>query len=151
MALEQTNLVRVASVPYGAGDAKSKWLYATADALAIVKASDYFSSATKRINKGDTIEVLCALGGTPVAATLVVTSATRAATVTTALSNDPGGVAGAQTAIADLGAISATLSTSNTYTDAAVKASIDAAILPIQQKVDAILAMLRTSGLLASS
>ena len=85
MALDVLSLARVGSVPYGAGDVKSKWFYATADAQATVAASGYFNSATKKLNKGDVIEVAGALGGTPTTSSYIVTSASGAATVTTAI------------------------------------------------------------------
>lgn len=84
MALDTQSLVRNGSVPYGAGEVKSLFLYATPDSVATVSASGYFNGATNTLRKGDRIEVFAALGGTPDGVALMVTSATGAATVTTA-------------------------------------------------------------------
>lgn len=86
MSLDALSLVRVVSAPLAAGDVKSVWFYPTADAQATVAASGYFNNATKKLCKGDVIMVAGALGGTPTLSSYVVTSATGAATVTTAIS-----------------------------------------------------------------
>lgn len=50
-------------------------------------------------------------------------------------------------AVADLGAVTITLSTSNTYSDSAVKTAVDAALATIVNKINAELAALRAAGL----
>lgn len=80
------SLSLVGTTPYSAGRTISKYFYATGDALATVAASGYFNLATKRLGKGDVIEVAAVLDGTPAMATYIVTSATGAATVTVAIS-----------------------------------------------------------------
>jgi hypothetical protein len=85
MAYDAKKLSRQGGIPYAAGDSKSIYGYASADTLAAIAASGYFNSATKRLRKGDLIHVTASLGGTPEHTTLVVTSATGAATVTTSL------------------------------------------------------------------
>lgn len=87
MALDANSLALVGSVPYAAGRTISKYFYATGDALATVAASGYFNNATKRLRKGDVIEVAGVLDGTPVTASYIVTSADGAATVTTAIAS----------------------------------------------------------------
>lgn len=84
MAYARASLARQGGVALSAGNTKGHWLYASADTLATIAASGYFNDATARLKKGDRIDVLAALGGTPVTASLIVTSATGAATVTTA-------------------------------------------------------------------
>lgn len=86
MSLDIQSLKRIEAVPYAAGESKSLHFYATDDDMDTVVASGYFNAATKRLRKGDVI--LCSLNndGTPATSTIVVTSASGAATVTTALS-----------------------------------------------------------------
>lgn len=85
MPLDIQSLKRVDAVPLSAGEAKSLHLYATNDNLAGVSGSGYFNNATKQLRKGDLI--ICSLvnSGTPTCTLLVVTSASGAATVTTAV------------------------------------------------------------------
>lgn len=69
------------------GETQNKILgYVSTDSQATVKGSGYFNNATSYLNKGDIIIASCDRGGTPTLSTLVVTSATGAATVTTAIS-----------------------------------------------------------------
>lgn len=85
MALNAQSLARIGSVPYSAGEGKSLYLYATADAFAAVTASGYFNGATKSLRKGDVIITMCSLDGTPTTTMVGVTSASGAAIVTTAV------------------------------------------------------------------
>jgi hypothetical protein len=75
------------AVGNGVGSVRSMWHYVTADAAATVEAANYFNSASSQFTKGDKIELVAAVGGTPVSKTLVVTSATGAATVVVAQSS----------------------------------------------------------------
>lgn len=85
MALNTQSLARVCATPYAAGESKSIYHYCTADTVAAVIASGYFNGATKILRKGDIIEAACVLDGTPTTCKVIVTSATGAATVTTAV------------------------------------------------------------------
>lgn len=69
---------------HGAGTAQL-FIYSTADAMTTVDDSGYFNTVAPQLRKGDLILVSSATGGTPVAGFLIVTSATAAATVTTAI------------------------------------------------------------------
>ena len=60
------------------------WVYGTDDTVATVVASGYFNNATEELRKGDVILASTDEDGTPDMTTVVVTSATGAATVTTA-------------------------------------------------------------------
>lgn len=84
MALNTQSLARMGSVPYAAADAVSLYLYATADTVTQCLASGYFNNATKQLSKGDLIIISAVQGGTPTCSLCVVTSADKAATVTTA-------------------------------------------------------------------
>ena len=57
--------------------------YDSADAIATVVASGYFSAITNRLKQFDVIIAVTSTGGTAAVDVLVVTSATGAATVTT--------------------------------------------------------------------
>jgi hypothetical protein len=57
--------------------------YVTADAIATVIASGYFNDMTNQIEQNDMILVVASTGGTRTVDLLVVSSASRAATVTT--------------------------------------------------------------------
>lgn len=59
--------------------------YATADVQSVVIASGYFNSVTKQLQQGDIITLSENTGGTPTTNQVIVTSATAAATVTTAV------------------------------------------------------------------
>ena len=85
MSLDIQSLKRIEAVPFAAGESKSLHLYATSDNLAAVSGSGYFNTATKQLRKGDLIICSLANGGTPACTLLVVTSASGAATVTTAV------------------------------------------------------------------
>jgi fructoselysine-6-P-deglycase FrlB-like protein len=58
-------------------------LYKTADAIATVVASGYFSTVTDNLRQHDVILVVSETGGTPKVDVVAVTSADGAATVTT--------------------------------------------------------------------
>ena len=60
------------------------WTYQTDDTVATVVASGYFNNATEELRFGDIIVAATDQDGTPDMTTVVVTSATAAATVTTA-------------------------------------------------------------------
>jgi DNA-binding MurR/RpiR family transcriptional regulator len=81
MAFANTGWVCAA---HGAGTAQL-FIYSTADAMSAVDDSGYFNDVAAQLRKGDLILVSSATGGTPVAGFLIVTSATAAATVTTAV------------------------------------------------------------------
>ena len=65
------------------------WHYATADAEGTVDDSGYFNGAANVLSKYDIIFVVCDTGGSPTYHALMVTSASRAATVTTVPVTDP--------------------------------------------------------------
>ena len=69
----------------------SRWGYATADTAATVEGGGYFNPAPTILAKGDIIEAVMVLGGTPVHKTYVVTSASGAATVVIALQTTTAG------------------------------------------------------------
>jgi hypothetical protein len=85
MAYNSKSLNRIGSMGYAAGDSKSVFAYATDDTVAGVVASGYFNDATARLKKGDLLLISGTVSGTPTCRTAVVTSATGAATVTTAV------------------------------------------------------------------
>jgi hypothetical protein len=83
MAYNAKQLVRQGGAGFASGNVKSNWMYASADSLATILASGYFNSATRRLNQGDIIDVVAGVGATLEFATIMVTSAKGAATVTT--------------------------------------------------------------------
>lgn len=85
MAYDPQSMTRIASVPLSAGRAISKYLYASADAHATVKADAYFNADAKRLRKGDIIECSLSATGTPTTTQLVVTSADGVMPITTAV------------------------------------------------------------------
>lgn len=60
----------------------SNWGYATADTAATVETSGYFNAAAALVSKGDAIDAVMVLGGTPVRKSYVVTSANGVTPVT---------------------------------------------------------------------
>jgi hypothetical protein len=66
-----------------AGAEPGIWIYETPDAIATVVASGYFNNATNELKQADVIFAVTGVGGTLALRTLLVTSATGAATVTT--------------------------------------------------------------------
>lgn len=66
------------------GGAQQLHAYKSADAIATIVASGYFTALTNRLHQFDIILVVSETGGTAAADLLIVTSATAAATVTTA-------------------------------------------------------------------
>lgn len=149
-----------------AGTNRKVHAYISNDLLSAIVASNYFLTIYQQLTIGDVIMVSADADGTPNVGFLVVTAATSSS-VTTALKATE--VSGDQAAIADLsGTLTGTtdgaladvaaiaLSTSNTYTDAAVNAAVNTAITSVnlqikelQTKLNAALAMMRTAGLLA--
>lgn len=85
MAYDPQSMTRLGSVPLSAGRAISKYLYASTDDHATVKASAYFNADAKRLRKGDQIDCTLSAGGTPTTTQLVVTSADGVTPVTTAV------------------------------------------------------------------
>lgn len=77
MAFDRTNFERQA------GGKRKRYGYKTTDAIATVTASGYFNSVATELDQFDVIEVISSTGGTPVIDLIFVTSANRAATVTT--------------------------------------------------------------------
>jgi len=64
------------------GGVKSVYLYESADAIGTIAGSGYFNDATNILNQDDVIIAVGATGGTRTVDVCVVTSASRAATVT---------------------------------------------------------------------
>lgn len=60
----------------------SQWGYATADTAATVETSGYFNAAASLLQKGDRIEAVMVMSGTPVTKNYVVTSANNVTPVT---------------------------------------------------------------------
>lgn len=77
MPLTASSLFRVA------GADPSLWIYKTADAIATVTGSGYFTALTDQLKQHDVIIVVANTGATPTVDVIFVTSATGAATVTT--------------------------------------------------------------------
>jgi hypothetical protein len=65
------------------GGVKSIYLYESTDAIGTIVGSGYFNDATNILNQDDVIIAVGATGGTRTVDVCVVTSASRAATVTT--------------------------------------------------------------------
>ena len=63
----------------------SYWTSGVSSVLSAIDDSGYFNPVADQLRKGDLILVSSATGGTPVFGALIVTSATAAATVTTAV------------------------------------------------------------------
>lgn len=76
MAYAQADLHKVG------GGVKSIFLYESADAVGTIAGSGYFNDATNSLNQDDVIIAVGATGGTRTVDVLVVTSASKAATVT---------------------------------------------------------------------
>jgi CheY-specific phosphatase CheX len=66
-----------------AGADQQLWLYYSADAIATVVASGYFSTVTDNLKQNDIMIVVGSTGGTRTVDVVTVTSATAATTVTT--------------------------------------------------------------------
>tara|TARA_B100000676_G_C17705849_1_gene643706 strand:- start:88 stop:333 length:246 start_codon:yes stop_codon:yes gene_type:complete len=64
------------------GGVKSIYLYESTDAIGTIVGSGYFNDATNILNQDDVIIAVGATGGTRTVDVCVVTSASRAATVT---------------------------------------------------------------------
>tara|TARA_R100000808_G_scaffold7727_1_gene22364 strand:+ start:5690 stop:5935 length:246 start_codon:yes stop_codon:yes gene_type:complete len=64
------------------GGVKSIYLYESTDAIGTIAGSGYFNDATNILNQDDVIIAVGATGGTRTVDVCVVTSASRAATVT---------------------------------------------------------------------
>ena len=62
MAFERKGLQRIGGAN---SDAGSLWMYATADAIAVVIAVDYFLDAIRELNVNDVLIVASSTGGTP--------------------------------------------------------------------------------------
>jgi hypothetical protein len=60
----------------GPGHVSHQWLYRTTDALETVEGAGYFNGAVNRVNKGDVIDVVAAVGTTPVMKRYVVSAKT---------------------------------------------------------------------------
>ena len=65
------------------GGVKSLYMYESTDAIGTIVGSGYFNDATNILNQDDCIIAVGATGGKRTVALVVVTSASRAATVTT--------------------------------------------------------------------
>ena len=89
MALNTGNLIAVSNGPGLTGGARQskQFMYITTDTQATVKASGYFNGATGLLTRGSVIISVNDMGATPTVSVLVVTSATDAATVTTAIAS----------------------------------------------------------------
>lgn len=68
----------------------SEWSYVTADTAATVETAAYFNTAYNLLSKGDVIEAVMVMGGTPVAKRYVVTASSSTA-VTIALQTTTAG------------------------------------------------------------
>lgn len=81
MSLVLTQLRRIG---YGASiglHTLGRWQYATNDTALDVLGADYFNDAAAYLRKGEVIEAISDLGGTPLLTTMVVQSETGAAPV----------------------------------------------------------------------
>tara|TARA_R100000231_G_C5323271_1_gene164055 strand:+ start:239 stop:487 length:249 start_codon:yes stop_codon:yes gene_type:complete len=78
MALIKANFKKIS----GAGD-QNLWLYHSTEAVGTIAGSGYFNDMTNGLMQNDIILVVGATGGTRTVDMLVVTSASRATTVTT--------------------------------------------------------------------
>ena len=78
MALTSSNLYKVGGANPGL------WHYNSTDAVGTIDDSGYFNNVTNELKQYDVIFVVGSTGGTATIDTLIVTSATGAATVTTA-------------------------------------------------------------------
>jgi len=85
------SLVRDQAAPVGStagvaqGNLSTAWRYCTDDAAATVEVNTYFAAALSYgLKKGDTIDAVCAISGTPVRKGYVVTAVTTT-TVTLAV------------------------------------------------------------------
>jgi dihydroxyacetone kinase len=63
----------------------SKWLYVTTDTHANIIAAGYFNAQAQFMRKGDVIEAVSSLGGTPVVRMYVVTATTSTTVTITAV------------------------------------------------------------------
>lgn len=91
MAFAANGLRRCDYGGHNGTNAVSQFSYTTTDAAATVEAANYFNSAYQQFNKGDTIDAVMAVGGTPVRKNYVVTSASGATTVVVALQTTTAG------------------------------------------------------------
>lgn len=87
MSYATRSLVRTVQAPIGAADGKSTagapvshYVYATVDAVATVETANYFTDP--RLRKGDLIDVVAVVGGTPVRKAYVVTAVSAASQAT---------------------------------------------------------------------
>lgn len=78
MALDATKLQTISG-----GTEQQSHTYNTTDAIATVVASGYFNAATNNLRQFDFIRVAASTGGTATGDLVMVTSASKAATVTT--------------------------------------------------------------------
>lgn len=85
MAYVETSLVRLAAIPVDSSTVICAYLYATADAAAVVETAGYFNSARTRLSKGDMIDAAMVVGGTPVSKRYVVTASPSTGNVTIAV------------------------------------------------------------------
>ena len=79
MALDATNLYKLGGANPGI------WHYRSTDAVGTIDDSGYFNDVTNELKQYDVIMVVGSTGGTATIDTLIVSSATGAATVTTAV------------------------------------------------------------------
>lgn len=94
MAYDPNGLINMGprgAVGQGAGSVRSAWAYTIPDAAAVVEAASYFNAAASGFAKGDSIDAVMAVNGTPIRKNYVVTSATGAATVVIALQTTTAG------------------------------------------------------------
>jgi hypothetical protein len=104
MAFNPLNLERVA------GGVRHVWIYRSTEGIGTVAASGYFNDAAAMLDQFDLIQVTSATGGTPRFDVLSVSSASRAATVTTIFStpsttwvNKPAHADGLEMYVSDVG------------------------------------------------
>lgn len=97
MSLYRTGLMMIAQVLVGGTDGKQSstdqrkmWAYSTKDAAATVETAGYFDTAYDIVGKGDTIQAVMAIGGTPVLKHYVVTASSSSG-VTVALAGTTAG------------------------------------------------------------
>jgi len=157
-------ITHVGAIGTGGGSVRSLWAYLTNDDSATVETANYFDDVISEMKKGDIIFASLDIDGTPTLRQYVVDGVTGHVTI----SRDVNAVTGDQTAIPNLGG-TLTGTTDGTIVDVAAPtdtpASADAlrddiatVMVPaintqlkeLQAKLNAVLAMLRTAGLLAT-
>ena len=91
MPFALTNLRRVDWTAQNANVSISLFGYVTPDAAAVVEAANYFNPGATLLAKGDVIQAVMVIAGTPILKHYVVTSATGATPVTVAIQTTTAG------------------------------------------------------------